>query len=453
MLKRLPIPLCLFALLSGFALAQNIAEDTNNAPRPVKLVPPPPPGPVYIHCGALFSGKSDQVESDMVIVVEHDRIRQVVKYSPPAGAQGVNVTSLDLSNLTCLPGMVESHTHVFLQGDRKPGQYDAQLLKESVAYRAIEATTAAHAALDWGFTTIRDLETEGAGYADVDVRNAINNRLVWGPRMQVVGRAMDVTGAYPLQPAYAWDVPVPIGVETVDGVEGARKAVREQLSYGVDWIKIYADRGGRIHDNILDTIPTFTLDELRAIVDETHRERHRVAAHASGLLGVHNAVEAGADTIEHGNYIAPEDMKTMVAKGIWFVPTPYVAEYDAQWRAERAGTQPQESPGLKIQEDTFRRALQAGVKIAFGTDAGAYEWDMSPARQLVTMVKWGMTPAQALRAATLRGAELMQLQNEIGTVEAGKYADIIAVQGNPLNDISVMQKITFVMKGGVVFKK
>lgn len=448
MLKPIAIALCFFVLLSGSVFAQNIADDADNAPRPVKLVPQPLPGPVYIRCGALFNGKSDQLEPNVVIVVEHDRIKQVGKLSPPAEAQ-----VLDLSGLTCLPGMVESHTHVFLQGDRKPGQYDAQLLKQSVAYRAIEATTAAHAALDWGFTTIRDLETEGAGYADVDVRNAINNRLVWGPRMQVVGRAMDVTGSYPLQPAYAWDVSVPIGVQTVDGIEGGRKAVREQLSHGTDWVKVYADRGGKIHDNLLDTIPTFTLDELRAIVDETHREHHRVAAHATGLMGVHNAVEAGVDTLEHGNYIAPEDMKTMVAKGIWFVPTPYVAEYDAQWKAERAGKQPQDPPGLKIEEDTFRRALQAGAKIAFGTDVGAFEWDMSPAKQLVTMVKWGMTPAQALHAITIRGAELMQMQNDIGTVEAGKYADIIAVQGNPLSDISIMQKITFVMKGGVVFKK
>lgn len=265
MLKKSTILLFLLVALPGLGFPQNIADDAANAPRPVKLVPPPPAGPVYVRCGALFDGRSDQIQRDAVITVERDRIKQVGKFSPPAGAQVI-----DLANLTCLPGMVESHTHVFLQGDRKPGQYDAQLLKQSVAYRAIEATTAAHAALDWGFTTIRDLETEGAGYADVDVRNAINRGLVWGPRMQVVGRAMDVTGAYPLQPAYAWDIAVPIGVQTVDGVEGGRKAVREQLSHGTDWVKIYADRPARTHEGI-DTIPTFTLDELRAIVDETHR--------------------------------------------------------------------------------------------------------------------------------------------------------------------------------------
>lgn len=447
MLKRIAVVLLLLGLLTGFALSQNIAEDAANAPRPVKLVPPAPTGPVLIHCGTLFDGKSDQLRQNVTITVEGERIKAI-------GAAPANATQvIDLSDQTCLPGMVESHTHVFLQGDRKPGQYDAQLLKQSVAYRTIEATTAAHAALDWGYTTIRDLETEGAGYADVDVRNAINNGLIWGPRMQVVGRAMDVTGAYPLQPAYAWDVTVPIGVETVDGVEGARKAVREQISHGVNWIKVYADRGGQIHDGVLETIPTFTLDELRAIVDEAHREHHRVAMHATGLAGTHDAIEAGTDTLEHGNYIAPADMKTMIAKGIWFVPTPFVAVYDSEWRAQREGKQPQEPSGLKIEEDTFRRALQAGAKIAFGTDVGAFEWDMSPARQLVTMVKWGMPPAQALRATTLAGAELMGMQNEIGTLEPGKLADIIAVKGNPLSDISVMQKTSFVMKGGVVFKR
>jgi len=445
-MKRLAVA-ALLMLCYRISVAQNIADDATNAPRPVKLVPAPS-GTVYLRCGALFDGKQDELRRDVIIAIEGDRIRSVG--AAPAKAEA-NV--IDLSQQTCLPGMVESHTHVFLQGDRKPGQYDAQLLKQSVAYRTIEAVTAAHAALGWGYTAIRDLETEGAGYADVDVRNAIARGLVWGPRMEVVGRAMDVTGAYPLQPAYAWDVQVPIGVQTVDGVEGARKAVREQLSHGVDWIKVYADRGNRIQPSgVIESIPTFTLDEMRAIVDEAHRERHRVAVHATGMQGVHNAVEAGADSIEHGNYIAPEDLQTMVAKGIWYVPTPYVGEYDAELRAGKGGT-PQETRGMQIGQDTFRRAMQAGVKIAFGTDVGAFEWDISPAKQLVTMTRWGMTPAQALRSTTLAGAQLMAMDADIGSIEPGKFADIIAVSGNPLADVTVMQNPTFVMKGGVVFKK
>ncbi len=423
------LPLC--------AAAQNIADDAANAPRPVKLVPAPPAAQ-YLRCGTVWDGKSDQVQRNVVIAIEHDRLKSV------GGAAPAGAPVTDLSNLTCIPGMIEAHTHVFLQGDRKPGQYDAQLLKQSVAYRTIEATTAARAALDWGFTTIRDLETEGAGYADVDVRNAINRGLVAGPRMQVVGRAMSVTGAYPLQPQYAWDVKVPIGVQTVDGVEDARKAVREQLSHGTDWVKVYADHGNT---------PTFTLDEMRAIADETHREHHRLAVHATSQIGIHIAVEAGADTIEHGNNIAPEDMKTMVERGIWYVPTPLVGQYDAELRAQREGGQVRETPGMKTEADTFHRALQSGVKIAFGTDAGAFEWDMTPARQLEIMTRWGMTPLQAMRSITTSAAELMGMQKDIGTIEAGKFADIVGLLANPLEDITAPEKPAFVMKGGVVFKK
>src|SRR5205807_9086170 len=244
--------------------------------------------------------------------------------------------------------------------------------KQSVAYRAILATQSAQRALENGFTTIRDVETEGAGYADVDLKRAINRGIIPGPRMQVATRALDVTGAYPLQ-GYAPEVPVPHGVQLVDGPDEARKAVREQISFGADWIKVYSDRSYFVRaDGVLDDIPTFTLDELRAIVDEAHRQHHKVASHAMALNGVHNSVEAGVDSIEHGNYIAEADIKIMVQKSIFYVPTIYVGEYVAQGR-DAAGAKVWLEM-LKIHEDTFRRADSAGVKFAFGTDVDGFDW-------------------------------------------------------------------------------
>jgi imidazolonepropionase-like amidohydrolase len=329
----------------------------------------------------------------------------------------------DLSKLTCLPGLIDTHTHVLLQGDITADDYDAQLLKQSPEYRTILATVNARRALSWGFTTIRDIETEGAGYADVDVKHAIERGIIPGPRMQVAGRAMDVTGAYPLL-GYAPAVVVPKGVQEVDGADGGRRAVREQLSHGVDWIKVYSDRSYFVReDGVLDDIPTFTLEELRAIVDETHRQRHKIASHATALNGVHNSVEAGVDTIEHGDYIADADLATMVRKGIYYVPTIYVGEYVAEGRA-KAGA-PVWLKMVSIHEDTFRRALKAGVKIAFGTDVGGFDWQINPAIEFSLMVKYGMTPEQALRAATVTAAELLGWQDKLGTVEAGKLADLV----------------------------
>mgnify|MGYP003344344920 CR=1 FL=1 len=220
--------------------------------------------------------------------------------------------------MTCLPGLIDTHTHVLLQGDITAEDYDAQLLKQSPELRTIYATVNAARMLQWGFTSIRDIETEGAGYADVDVKTAIQAGVIPGPRMQVAGRSMDVTGAYPLL-GYAPALTMPKGVQEVDGADGGRRAVREQLSHGVDWIKVYSDRSYRIENGILNDIPTFTLDELKAIVDETHRQRHFIASHAMALQGVHNSVEAGVDSIEHGDYIADADLRTMVAKGITYV--------------------------------------------------------------------------------------------------------------------------------------
>jgi imidazolonepropionase-like amidohydrolase len=404
----------------------------------------------YLRCGAVIDGTPGRISKTQLITIEDDRIKTIqsaalkTELLPPG-------MLIDLSNETCLPGLIDTHTHVLLQGDITAADYDVQLLKQSPEYRTILATVNARRALEYGFTTIRDLETEGAGYADVDIKKAINNGVIPGPRMQVATRALDVTGAYPLL-GYAPNVVVPHGVQVVDGADDARKAVREQIMHGADWIKVYSDRSYRLRDDgVLDDIPTFTPEELRAIVDEAHRQRHKVASHAMALNGVHNSVEAGVDSIEHGNYIADADLKTMAAKGIWYVPTIYVGEYVAEGRAAEGATIWPKM--IKVHEDTFRRAMKAGVKIAFGTDAGGFDWKVNPAKEFSSMVKFGMTPAQAIESSTGSAAELLGMQDQIGTIEPGKLADLVAVSGDPLADVSVMEKVDFVMKGGVVYKK
>jgi imidazolonepropionase-like amidohydrolase len=401
----------------------------------------------WLRCGAVWTGLESGLGAARLIEV---RAGEIVALHPAGTVPPAGATVIDLGALTCLPGLIDTHTHVLLQGDITTEDYDQQLLRQSTEYRTILATVNARRALERGFTTIRDVETEGAGYADVDVRDAIERGVIPGPRMLVAGRALDVTGAYgPL--GYAPGVTVPQGVQYADGVDGVRRAVREQLSHGIDWIKVYSDRSYRVEPGgILSDIPTFTAAELAAIVDEAHRQRHRVASHAMALNGVHLSVEAGVDSIEHGNYIADADLKTMAARGIYYVPTIFVGDYVAAGRA-REGS-PVWAEMAAIHEQTFRRALKAGVRIAFGTDVGGFDWTINPVVEFDWMVRWGMSPEAALRSATVVAAGLLDRTERIGSLAAGRRADLIAVAGDPTRDVGVLADVRFVMKDGAVFR-
>jgi imidazolonepropionase-like amidohydrolase len=404
---------------------------------------PPAPRRVAIRAGRLIDCKSDAPISNVLILVEGDKIVSVT----PGGPAPAGVELIDLSSATVLPGFVDAHTHVLLQGDVTEEDYDKQLLKQSIPYRAILAARNAQIALSHGFTVLRDLETEGAMYADVDVKQAIANGEVPGPHMQVATRAMTPTGMYPLL-GYSWELKVPTGVQYVDGADGARKAVREQAMYGADWIKYYSDHGYFYGpDGVLHSHVNFTDEEAKAIVDETHRIGKKVAAHAIGNDGISAALRAGADTIEHGDGLTEPQMEEMARRGIYWVPTIMVGAYVA---SGRQGNWPKM---VETEKAAFQLALKKGVKIVLGTDAGGFDWrDVNEAKEFEYYVKYGMTPMQAIRTGTTTAAELLGWSDKMGTIEAGKWADLVAVSGDPLKDITELQRVKFVMKSGAVFK-
>lgn len=401
------------------------------------------PTKIAIRAGKLIDGKSDKAVENALILIEGDKIVSVT----PGGSAPAGTEVIDLSKATVLPGFIDVHTHVLLQGDVTSEEYDEQLLKESIPYRAILAARNAQIALSHGFTAMRDLETEGAMYADVDVKKAIANGEVPGPRMQVATRAMTPTGMYPLL-GYSWELKLPTGVQYVDGVDGARKAVREQVMYGADWIKYYSDR--RYHfeaDGVLHSMVNFTDEEAKAIVDEAHRLGKKAAAHAIGSDGIAAALRAGVDTIEHGDGLTEAEMDEMARRGVYWVPTLTVGLYVAPGR----GGNWQKMADL--QRENFAKAMKKGVKIALGTDAGGFDWKkVNQAKEFEYYVQYGMTPMQAIRTGTSVAAELLGWSENAGTVEAGKWADLVAVSGDPLKDITELQKVKFVMKGGTVYK-
>ena len=398
---------------------------------------------IAIRAGRLIDGKSDAALANALIVIEGEQIVSV----SASGTAPAGMDVIDLSNATVLPGLVDTHTHLLLNGDITSEDYDAQLLKESIPYRAILSARNARIALEHGFTTMRDLETEGAMYADVDIKKAIANGEVPGPRMQVATRAMTPTGMYPLL-GYSWELQVPKGVQYVDGVEGARKAVREQVMYGADWIKYYSDR--RYHfeaDDVLHSMVNFTDEEAKAIVDETHRLGKKVAAHAIGSDGIAAALRAGVDTIEHGDGLTDSLMDEMVRKGAYWVPTITVGAYVAPGRGGNWTRM------VDLEKAAFQKALKKKVKIALGTDAGGFDWkELNQAKEFGYYVNYGMTPMQAIRSGTVVPAELLGWSDKMGTIEAGKWADLVAVTGDPLKDITELERVKFVMKGGQVYK-
>ncbi|MEO8189215.1 MAG: amidohydrolase family protein [Acidobacteriota bacterium] len=430
------------SFLAAAALA--VALLSLSADRTSAAEPAPAPRRVAIRAARLLDVRSGRYVDRPVLVVTGDRIESVGT-AVPAG-----IPVLDLGERTLLPGLIDAHTHVLLQGDATAAEYNVQILQEYPAHRVARAVRALKIALEHGFTTIRDLETEGAGYDDVALRDAVNEGVIPGPRMKVVGPALSTTGSYPLT-HFRPDWKFPTGVQICDGADGCRKAVREQLSYGTDWVKIYANTGGLAltPDGWVDSPPNWTKEEIEAVVSEAHAHRVKVAAHARSDTGVRLAVAAGVDSIEHGDSIRPEVAAEMARKGIALSPTLTVADYVAGPRAAEGCAVCAALP--KIHRKSVENCRRAGVKIVFGTDAGGFPWTEIPqAREFELEVAIGMTPLEAIRSATTLAADLLGMSGQIGVIEKGAFADLIAVTGDPLKDVSVLSRVEFVMKGGEV---
>lgn len=399
--------------------------------------------PMILHAARLLDVESGRVLSPGEVLVTGERISAAGTSVPhPSGAE-----TIDLGDATLLPGLIDAHVHLFLH----PGAEDLQTVQESVPQRTITAVLAARADLMAGFTAERDMGTEGAGSADTAVRNAIDQGLVAGPRLRVSGNAIDILGGHEDAIEFNPAQHVLSNATYANNADELVAAIREQLKQGADFIKIYETGRDRLQDGEFHTPYQYTEAQLSAAIQETARVGKRIAVHATGEPGTLYAAQAGVASIDHALQLSPETMRLMREKHIPAVPTFTIFEYFADHAASSAQAE-RERALFEYHAREFRDQLAAGVPMAAGSDVGPFPHG-TQARELVLMVKYGMSPAAALQADLLNGAKLLGWEGQIGALKQGYLADIIAVPGNPLDDIGVVEKVSFVMKGGVIYRR
>ncbi len=416
-------------------------------------VPPGGERVVALFAPRLLDPLSGRTLSNALIVIRGERIESVTQGAPGAPARddprfrgAASFQSIALpSSVTVLPGLIDCHTHLLLEPE---DAVTPPVLYKSQAYRAIESVAAARKSLEAGFTTMRDMDSEGAGFADVALRDAINRGVVAGPRLFVAGNPLTITAGYMNLLGFSPDIVLPDPGVPTDTVAAQIALIRRDVKYGVDLIKIYVTGSLPQMSADFEPLSQFSREEVQTIVAEAARWHKDVAAHAYGGIGARNAIEGGVRSIEHGLLLDEETIGLMVKHGTYWCPT--LAVYSLEPGLDRNGAAFMDRIRARHKQ-AFQAGLKAGVKIAFGTDVGGFEHGAG-AREFQKMVEYGMTPLEAIRAATIRGAELLRRENDLGAIAAGHFADIIAVEEDPLRNIGAMTRVTFVMKGGTVVK-